>query len=169
MSKKVSNLLNQANELDSQGKYEEAIKLCKKASKIQPDNPEVYYLWGYSLFHQKKCPEAIEEYGKSLQLNRKNALAYASRAVCYAVLDKYQEAAGDFEKAALLEPDEGWPFLFWGSFLERYLKKYSEAKEKYQKALELFQRTKRLRGEKETQESLARVDSLIKSHIKEGF
>jgi tetratricopeptide (TPR) repeat protein len=51
------------------------------------------------------CLEALKDFDIVVQLQPRNAKAYFRRAFCYKSLDRFDEAAGDFETARKLDPE----------------------------------------------------------------
>lgn len=64
-----------------------------------------YYDIGGTLFEQNRHEEAIASYTRAIEEDREYGSAYYNRALSYALLDRYQEAAKDARIVLQLEPD----------------------------------------------------------------
>src|SRR5215467_444944 len=64
----ASELINRANELARSAQYKEALKLYRKACRIEPELWEAHYNLGYCLYEQRRMPGAILSFEKALSL-----------------------------------------------------------------------------------------------------
>lgn len=93
-----------------------------------------YYDLGSTLFEQNKHEQAIACYTRAIEEDREYGSAYFNRALSYALVNKYQEAAKDAKIVLQLEPDShDGPYIL-GVICE-YQLNYKEAAEWYKASL----------------------------------
>lgn len=119
-----------------EGKFEESIKLYKKAIEIDPEFTDAYNGWAYSLFEMKKYDEAEKIYKKALEIDPHNAYTFDYWAIMLDELGKPEEAFDMFKKAIQYAPDNTEFINEYGVSLLKN-KKYPEALEMFDKAIEL--------------------------------
>lgn len=114
--------------------YEEAIANLTKATELNPDFPEAYYLRGYLRSMQKNHNGAIADYTKAIELKPDYIIVYCGRGDAKAVLKDYYAAIADYTKAIELTSD----------YLDAYLNRANSKKKigtpfcsDYKKACEL--------------------------------
>ena len=97
---RLSNYYNsQAEKLEAEGKYEEAIVLLDKAIKKNPQNLYALINRGVDKSFLEDYEGAIEDYTKIIEIDTNNALAYLNRGKNKARLGDYLAAIEDFNKA----------------------------------------------------------------------
>src|SRR5690606_19731752 len=99
--------LHRANIFYNLTRYDDAIKDCYTALRIQPDKPEVFFVRGQVCMVTKSYGGAILFFGKTIKNTSSNDLlfnAYLSRGEAFYSLGKYSEAIADYKLAAGLNP-----------------------------------------------------------------
>ncbi|MEM3281893.1 MAG: tetratricopeptide repeat protein, partial [Candidatus Micrarchaeaceae archaeon] len=105
----------------------------KKGGTSNPLAKELYTKAG-AMFEENKFDEAIDLYSQAIKLDPKYSSAYFNRALAYAILSRYEEAARDAETVMTLEPDSyDAPYVM--GVISEYQHDYDGAQEWYQKAL----------------------------------
>eukprot|EP00485_Elphidium_margaritaceum_P011893 CAMPEP_0202703630 /NCGR_PEP_ID=MMETSP1385-20130828/16447_1 /ASSEMBLY_ACC=CAM_ASM_000861 /TAXON_ID=933848 /ORGANISM="Elphidium margaritaceum" /LENGTH=580 /DNA_ID=CAMNT_0049361511 /DNA_START=39 /DNA_END=1781 /DNA_ORIENTATION=- len=91
---------------------------------------------GNAHFSKKEWDEAIAAYTKAIGLYDKDHSFYSNRSACYAAKEKFEEALADGNKCVELKPDfaKGYSRIGYALFK---LDKIEEAKETYQKGLDV--------------------------------
>ncbi|WP_200978308.1 tetratricopeptide repeat protein [Echinicola sp. 20G] len=89
----------EAEKLESEGRYEEAIPLLDKAIEKDPENIYALINRGVDKSILEDYEGAIEDYNRIIQIDSDNALAYLNRGKNKKRLEDYQGAIDDFEKA----------------------------------------------------------------------
>jgi tetratricopeptide (TPR) repeat protein len=100
-----------ADALDGIGKLDEAMTECHQALRLKPDSVEAHYrlgLFSYEKYYvgnlRKDLSSAVAEYGKTLRLNPKHALAHHGLAEALQKKGDSAEALEHFRVASELEP-----------------------------------------------------------------
>ena len=87
--------------------FDKAIEEFQKALDIRElselDVDILYYIGG-SLMTTGTYEEAIKTYTNLIDLDKKSAAAYSSRALCYRNLGDYEKSLADYDQAILVEP-----------------------------------------------------------------
>ena len=94
-----------AQVLDMQGKYQEAISLFKKAIDLKADYAEAWFNLGNTYGKTGRFGDAVSAFNSAISAKKDFAEAYASRGIAYASLGKIQEALKDMGSAIKLKPD----------------------------------------------------------------
>ena len=107
---KLSDYYNsEAQKLESEGKYEEAIVLLDKAIRKNPKNIYALMNRGVDKSLLKDYQGAIEDYSRIIEIDESNTLAYMNRGKNKARLEDYAGAIEDFDKAIKTKGGES----FW--------------------------------------------------------
>lgn len=123
--------------------YDESIKACEMAIKLDHNYALAYYGKGLALHEQDQYLEAIKDFDKAIELQPRDAKSYVGKGRSLSMLQQYEEALTVYEKA--LELDRYNRRAFMGVWLsldaigDKFynLKKYDEALIAYKKALQL--------------------------------
>ena len=75
----VDSILKKGNELQAQGRVNEAINIYNNAIKQDSRNPEVYYYRGNAYFDLKNYKSAIADFNECIKLNPKHLSAIYNR------------------------------------------------------------------------------------------
>ena len=78
----------------------EAYRLLDIAEKLNPRNPEIYYLRGHLYFDNGILIEAISQYNRIIDLEKPSLRGLYARAASYFNLKKYELALKDLEEAS---------------------------------------------------------------------
>jgi len=69
---------------------------------LNPNFAEAYNNRGLAYAELNKYEQAIEDYGKAIELNPAFAEAYGNRGIAYSEIRRYEESARDLKKAGIL-------------------------------------------------------------------
>ncbi|PYL02995.1 MAG: hypothetical protein DME32_05080, partial [Verrucomicrobia bacterium] len=90
---------------------EKARTLAQRALQLQPDLPEARLAMGFSLYYGDNDFEgALKEFGTAQRGLPNEAEVYLALGAIQRRLGKWQESTGNLEKAASLNPKDGWVF-----------------------------------------------------------
>jgi Tfp pilus assembly protein PilF len=117
--------------LDQQGKFEESEEYYRKAEKAQPGSAKVACNRGYSLYLQKRWPEAEAALREALTRQADLRPAHNNLGLVLARTGRADEALGEFRKAGLDEADARVNLAFALTLQEAW----PEARAQYAKAL----------------------------------
>jgi len=81
-----------AEDMDDEGRYQEAIEWCRKTSQIDPSFVEAYALWGKCLVELENYDEAIEMAEKAAEIVPVFPDSYEILAECNLAIGNYEEA-----------------------------------------------------------------------------
>lgn len=85
-------------------KPEEGVRELRLAVTLNPDSDTAHHLLGTALFQQRQLQGAEKEFREALRLNASPDNHYAL-AACLMTMDRYEEALGELETAARLDPE----------------------------------------------------------------
>jgi tetratricopeptide (TPR) repeat protein len=91
-------------DLNSLGKYDEAIEAFDKAIEIDPHSSLAWYNKGNALYSLNKLDGAVKAYDKSIEINPKYPMAWNNKGVVLDNLNKHEEAIKAFDKAIEIDP-----------------------------------------------------------------
>jgi serine/threonine protein kinase len=114
--------INQARAALEQERWQEALKLARKAVEVDRANPLGHKMLGivYARSRPPDAKHALEAYNESLQLNPNDAETYRLIGdVHLFLLQQPQEAMGAYQKAARLNPSDYETHRFLGMCLEQ--------------------------------------------------
>ena len=83
----------------------EVAKACRQATKVAPKMAEAYKIWGNALQRMNRTAEAMECYGKTIEIQPDLAEVYAAIAKLYAQQQKWQSATEYYQKAIIIKPE----------------------------------------------------------------
>lgn len=83
-------LWNQAIELSTENKNQEAIDILDKLLKARPDDGDLYCQKGVCLYNLKSYDEALIAYNKAIELGGPNALIYTNIGYIYSDTEDYE-------------------------------------------------------------------------------
>lgn len=131
----LSKLLADAQAATDRKEYEMAAKDYEDYLSKQPNDANVHFQLGYTYTALQRASDARAEYQKAIAIDSKMAPAYLNLGLTFLETDP-NEAAGDFQKAAELTPNEAHPKFLLGLALERS-GKLPAAVEQYESAKKL--------------------------------
>ena len=116
--------------------YEESIKLCDEAIKLNPKSARAYGGRGgaYGVLNQPQ--KTIADCTKAIELDPNYAQAYNNRGAAYGNLRNFQQALADFNKAIELDPNSALAYNNRGSTI-LFLGNPDQALNDLNKAIEL--------------------------------
>lgn len=99
-------LSEKAMSLNSAGKYDESINVCKLAilSHSSDDLKNIYVSYANSLDHLKKTDEALRIYEEGIQKYPNYYQLQFNKGICYTNSNRYSEAIPCFQRALLINP-----------------------------------------------------------------
>jgi len=117
-------------------KFDESIKLYKKAIEINPKYIDAYNGWGYSLYDQKKYNEAAEIYRKSFSIDPKNKYTFHYMGLNLEAQGKIDSAVEMYKKTVQTDPSYPDVYPDYGRILLKQ-NKIEEAEQMFSKQTEL--------------------------------
>jgi len=99
MKKTAVAFIDSGYEYSCKGDNDRAITDYNKAIKLDPNNPEVYYLRGIVYYERKDYDRAIKDYNKAIKINPKVAMIYNNRGKAYEFKGDNKKAFEDYNKA----------------------------------------------------------------------
>ena len=96
-----------------------------RASRISPNDSEIYVKWGLLLAYQSKYDQAITNYKRAIDLDSNNMSVYEFWGEALMRLEKYEDAALKFEIASIIDPDDFDIYNSWILALHKQ-EKYKE-------------------------------------------
>ncbi|MEM8640404.1 MAG: tetratricopeptide repeat protein [Cyanobacteria bacterium P01_G01_bin.54] len=127
---------DQADQLFSAQRYEEALAAYEQLARLRPDRPEPWYGKGSSLYNLNRYKEAVISYNRALDIRPENALIWYSLGNTYFLLQDYERAKESYEEAIRNEADYYTAMNNLGLTLQA-LEQYDQALELYQDVIEL--------------------------------
>lgn len=97
----------EAQSLEKEGKYAQAIQSYSLAIKVSPNDPANYVSLARLQIYLGEYEKAIENAGNALLINENNSTAYALRGWGLTYTGKYLEAESAFQRAIALDPNNG--------------------------------------------------------------
>ena len=121
-----------------EGRYEEAIIDYDEAIYRNPNDTETYTLRGHAKIQLEQYGEAIADFDEAISRDPDNTSAYHGRGTANYFLYQNEPAIADFSETIRLNPNDRRSYKFRGD-VKRDIGRLDEAREDYQKALELAQ------------------------------
>jgi Tfp pilus assembly protein PilF len=98
-------LYNRGVDLQSRGRYEEAITSYDRAIELQSDLFSAHLNRANALQIMKRYGEALAGYERALDLRSDSAVAFSNRGSVFQALQRYLEALTSYDQAIALKPD----------------------------------------------------------------
>lgn len=121
-----SKIFNKALNLQTKGKFKEAIKLYSKLLKEDVNKDKLLFLTGTSYLQSEQYSRAIEFLDKSIKINPNLQNAYNNKGIALTKLNQFSESILEYNKAINLNNNFFDAYLNKG-FSLRKLKNYKEA------------------------------------------
>lgn len=117
---KFEALIEEGKVLAKSNKFEEAIGVFKEAIKIDDTRVEANYGLGYALSKfcesdTSRCRESLMYYNKAIKIDENYRNSYFNRSFTRFMLDDFEGAMTDVDKAINAKPDEADYYIFRGS------------------------------------------------------
>lgn len=109
--------LAEAQELETDGKYAQAIDLYNEALLLSPDNPSLYISIARLQIYTSQFEKAVDNAGNALVINPGNAQAMALRGYALGRLEDYANAASVLDEAVALDPNNPWTYAYIAEIL----------------------------------------------------
>jgi tetratricopeptide (TPR) repeat protein len=173
-SDSVETLVNRANALRSLGRDADAEAGYQAAVALRPDIPDTHFSLG--LLYENLCEheKALACYDRALALDpfrdnsQRLALLHMHRAVAEQTIDRPEDAAKDFARAAEIAPDfDQIPYTT--SFFDRARGRWLEAWPKHERRLSFRTETPRVLRDKPMWNGEPPDGSMLLIHGEEGF
>jgi Tfp pilus assembly protein PilF len=116
---------------DRQGKFQDSAVQYGKALKLAPKNPDVYCDLGYSLYLQKRWPEAESNLRRAISLKADHSRAHNNLGLVLARTNRLDDAAAQFREGGC-KPADAYVNVAFALTLDR---QWEAAKLQYQHAL----------------------------------
>lgn len=142
------------------GNFESAIKLFKKTTELQPENPYAWYNKGIAERQLGLDEEALEDFRKSVEVDSTYKKGWLNLATTKKHLTDYEGAFIDYRKALSLDPNYQEAYYNLALMFELYDKKDS-ACIFYQKALELGSKNALKKIEKCKEKESRKTNSIL--------
>jgi len=126
----------QGEELEKEGKKEEAIAAYRRAVQFNADVDVVYQKLGEILVERQEWEEAVTVNRKATELNPDFSWSYNNLGNALKAVEKWEEAAAAYRRATELNADFPWSQISLGDCLLK-LEKWEEAVPVYQQAIKL--------------------------------
>jgi len=150
----VAHLVQEADEKMQEGDFFRALTIYSEANYKEPNNPETLFKMGYALMQQDRDDEALEYLKEAVELDKNDTFIHQALASVYRKLGEYESARNHLNVSLALDSSNPITYYNYGNLLVD-MKEYEEAKEMYEKALELD-------GDfKEAQEELAKLEEKL--------
>jgi tetratricopeptide (TPR) repeat protein len=107
----VKGYLSRANAYLDGKQFDEALKNLKKAKELDPNNAEIYRLFGFTHHQLKLFEKAIRNYTKAIKLDPQNVVAFNNRGASYYEVGRYEEALKDQTRAIEIDPKNARYFV----------------------------------------------------------
>lgn len=105
---------DRAEQAHMEKKFKEAIKLWEEEAAARPNNPSVYFNLGLAYKAEKKYPQAIWAFEKTLKFQPKDSEAIQLIEACYTEMDSNQswkDETGTFQRALIAMGSDFWSAL----------------------------------------------------------
>ena len=109
MNENLEDLKEKADQLESDGSWDELIPLCTKIIDLEQEpraKASVYVKRGIAYRHKGELDLAIADFTQALRLNPAHANAYISRGIAYDKKGDHDLAIADYTKVLELDPDK---------------------------------------------------------------
>ena len=94
-----SKIFNKALNLQTKGKFKEALKLYSKLLKEDDNNDKLLFLTGTSYLQSEQYSRAIEFLNKSIKINPNLQNSYNNKGIALTKLNKFSESILEYNKA----------------------------------------------------------------------
>jgi tetratricopeptide (TPR) repeat protein len=88
-----------------QGQYREAVALYGRALNLDPENPYIHNLRGYSLFKLKEFDDAIAAQKRAVEVDPRYGWGYFDLARVLCAAERFEEASAAVRQALAIRPD----------------------------------------------------------------
>jgi tetratricopeptide (TPR) repeat protein len=107
------------------GLLQQALEICERGVKYNPEYPSGLVAYGKILFELKKYEEAAEIFERATKLKTENILAHKLKALCFIKLNKYPEALTAYKHVLFLNPQDEQALKFINNWEYLEAPKYS--------------------------------------------
>jgi len=127
-------LLNMAGHYMVSGRWEDALKCCDEATKIDPNSKKAWYNKGVILEKLERLPDALDSYEKAILIDKYYILPWYGKGVILGKQKKYKDELSCYENALKIDM-EFIPALFGKATALDDLGEYESALIYHDKAL----------------------------------
>ncbi|MBQ6843149.1 MAG: tetratricopeptide repeat protein [Agathobacter sp.] len=132
----LQRMYREANELDEQNKYEEALLIKKKLIEKEPNNPRYHHSLGTTLRWLRKYEDAMTSIKQAIELEPNNSDFHHSLSDIYYYKEQYEDALHEINIAIKLNPYDSFYYCSKGTILSN-LNRYEEAIESTSLAIKM--------------------------------
>jgi tetratricopeptide (TPR) repeat protein/predicted Ser/Thr protein kinase len=104
-SERPLQVLDRAQRLNLDGKYEEAVQAFSEAIKLKPQFPMAFLGRGRAFLHQRQTDRALEDFTEAIRQKPDLTAAFVDRGHLYNQQGEFEKAMPDFDQAIRLNPD----------------------------------------------------------------
>jgi tetratricopeptide (TPR) repeat protein len=141
-------------------RFDEALKDCDEAIRVNPTYAVAYYERAWVYIDQRDYQTGVTEMTEAIRF-KQDAEYYHDRGFCYRRMFRFKEAIADFDEALKLDPKRAWSFYNRG-YSYRKMGDYKQALADFEQAVQL--------NPKEGEFVLERGRTLLNLHkIKRGI
>ncbi|MBD2501129.1 tetratricopeptide repeat protein [Anabaena azotica] len=105
---KYMGLINNANILQQEGRYTEALDILYLAIKRNPKNPFAFAVRGQTHSNMERYEEAIDDLQRAIKLDPKQAFLFGQLGEIYHRKESYDKALANFNQAIKFDPKNPW-------------------------------------------------------------
>ncbi len=108
------NRFDRAEQAHMEKRFKEAISLLEEEAEARPNNPSVFFNLGLAYKAEKKYPQAIWAFEKTLKFQPKDSEAIQLIEACYTEMDSNQswkDETGTFQRALIAMGSDFWSAL----------------------------------------------------------
>jgi tetratricopeptide (TPR) repeat protein len=132
----TNSLIETADSEMEKGNLDKALAIYSEANMQEPNSSETLFKMGYVLSLQDRDDEAIEYYKDALKLDSNNTYIHQALASAYRKTKEFASARMYLNSSLSIDDSNPITYYNYGNLLVD-MKHYDEAKEMYEKALEL--------------------------------
>lgn len=108
-------IITEIGSLSNSDNYMQALGKCNEALKKYPDEADLYYWRGTTLYSLNRKTEALKDLDKAIGLNPKDTTYFVMRGICRSELMDAEGAIADFNKAIEINPKQPTAYLMRAS------------------------------------------------------
>src|SRR5260370_26948487 len=127
----IDEMLNRAQAAQLKGDWTNALSLATEAIKVDPRDPQCYYVRGRFYALLREHPPSVPDFYQALALEPRAAQIYRLRGVEQFKLAHFQESVADFDKVIELKPNRA-PALWQRGIACYYAGRYEEGRKQFE-------------------------------------
>ncbi len=127
----IEEILNRAQAAQLKGDWTNALSLATEAIKVDPQNPQCYYVRGRFHAVRREHTQAVADFDRALALEPRAAEIYQLRGLEQFRLGHFQESVADFDKVLEFMPKRA-PFHWQRGISCYYAGRYEEGRKQFE-------------------------------------